>query len=417
MSSTEPSTLLGLIQRGRGACFVAALTQPAPARDLVVDCIIRDPRWDHQVEQCDWLYAALVAELGIEPARLRAAYAGPVDVGGDAEAWLATGVFAQLARRGIPGAVIELRHYLRSGRDLDQALAHVLPFAGHPEADGLLDDVLEVADDTQLTCALGWDHDLTASPWLQWRQASPRIERIVRAVARNRRPHGLSAPERRAERESAERECVLRAAIEARLISGPTEWEPTLLAIATDLLQAQDFPLPVRHATRRCLARLSSPRALAWARANADLDGDAGAAAISLIAEFAEPADGPRLCDLLKDALAQGNIYAQCDLVDGLARLGHVAAVGIIDEIFDGAVYSYLRTRCAAASALLSPDFAEHPAIECLDDCESETRALGVTHASDRMPMVRERIRGMAEDVTEEDCNRRTASARIAQWC
>lgn len=231
MSSTEPSTLLGLIQRGRGACFEAAHTQPAPARDHVVDCIVRDPRWDHQVEQRDWLYAALVAELGIEPARLRAAYAGPVD-----------------------------------------------------------------------------------------------------------------------------------------------------------------------------------------ARANADLDGDAGAAAISLLADFAEPADGPRLCDLLKDALAQGNIYAQCDLVDGLARLGHVAAVGIIDEIFDGTVYSYLRTRCAAASALLSPDFAEYRAIECLDDCESETRALGVTHASDRMPMVRERIRGMAEDVTEEDCNRRTASARIAQW-
>ncbi|MFE9319534.1 hypothetical protein ACIHDR_07585 [Nocardia sp. NPDC052278] len=42
--------------------------------------------WDHQVEQRDWRYAALVAELGIELARLRAAYAGPVDGGGDTEA-------------------------------------------------------------------------------------------------------------------------------------------------------------------------------------------------------------------------------------------------------------------------------------------------------------------------------------------
>ncbi|WP_329409457.1 hypothetical protein OG563_43895 [Nocardia vinacea] len=64
----------------------------------------------------------------------------------------------------------------------------------------------------------------------------------------------------------------------------------------------------------------------------------------------------------------------------------------------------------------MSPNFAEHRAIECLDDCESETHALGVIHASDRTPMVRERIRGMAEDVTEEDRNRRTACARIAQW-
>lgn len=72
MSSTESNTLLGLVQRGRGAGFEAALTQPAQARAHVVDCIVRDPRWDHQVEQRDWLYAALVAELGIEPARLRA---------------------------------------------------------------------------------------------------------------------------------------------------------------------------------------------------------------------------------------------------------------------------------------------------------------------------------------------------------
>ncbi|MFI7670583.1 hypothetical protein [Nocardia sp. NPDC049526] len=137
MSSAEPSTLLGLIQRGRGACFVAALERPALARDLVVDCIVCDPRWDHQVEQRDWL---------------------------------------------------------------------------------------------------------------------------------DRRPHGLSAPEHRVERESMERECVLRAAIEAKLISGPAGWETTLPAIATDLLRAHDFPLPVRLATRRCLARLSSPGALAWAR-------------------------------------------------------------------------------------------------------------------------------------------------------
>ncbi len=280
----------------------------------------------------------------------------------------------------------------------------------------MLDDVLETADDTQLTCALGWGHDLGASPWPGRRLASPRIERIVRAVARNRRPHSLSAPERRGERESAERECVLLAAIEAKLISGPTEWEATLLAIAADLLQAQDFPLPVRRATRRCLARLGSPRAFAWARANVDRDGEAGAAAISLIADLAEPADARWLCDLLTEALTHDNIYAQCDLVDGLARLRHVAAAGIIDEVFDGTVYSYLRTRCAAASALLAPDFAERRAIECLDDCEPETRALGVAHARDRISEVRERIRGMAEDPMEEDRNRRAAAARITQW-
>ncbi|MFI6169151.1 hypothetical protein ACIBCN_20395 [Nocardia sp. NPDC051052] len=47
----EPGTLRGMIQRGRGACYPEAQAEPAKAGDLVVDCIVHDPRWDHQVEQ------------------------------------------------------------------------------------------------------------------------------------------------------------------------------------------------------------------------------------------------------------------------------------------------------------------------------------------------------------------------------
>ncbi|MFX0577987.1 hypothetical protein [Nocardia nepalensis] len=211
-SRAEPDTLFGLIERGRGACYDAALAQPALAREFVLDCIVGDPRRDHQVEQRDWLYATLVAELGIDLSRLRAAIA------------------AQL----------------------------------------------------------------------------------------------VSAP--------------------AKSMDQP-EWEAALLAIATDLLHPQDFPLPVRMATRRCLARLNSPRALAWARANAALDSDAGPTAIAMIT-----------------------------------------------------------------------DFAERQAIECLYDCESETRTLAIAHASTRIPEVRESIRGIAEDPSEEEGNRRAAAARILLW-
>lgn len=421
-SWADPDTLLGSIQRGRGACYHAALTQPTLARELVVDCIVRDPRWDHQVEQRDWLYAALVAELGIDLSRLRAAYAEPVDSGGDCEAWLATGVFERLARRGIAGSVTELRHYLRSGRDLDQALECLIPFASHPEAAGLLDDVLDIADDTQLTCALGWGHDLSVPPWPEWRVVSPRIERVVRTI--EQRPRGVATPDRRMDREAAERESVLHAAIGARLISAPVksidpaEWEATLLAIAADLLREHDFPLSVLLATRRCLVHLNSPGALAWARTNATLDGDAGPAAISMIADRGETGDAAMLFELLADAFERGDeyIYAQCDLVDGIARLGHVAGIGLIDEIYAGTVYSYLRARCAAALARLAPDFAEHRAVECLDDCEAETRVLAIAHVNTRISGIRERIRAIAEDPTEEDTNRRAAATRIMEW-
>ncbi|QIS12239.1 hypothetical protein [Nocardia arthritidis] len=422
-SWAEPSTLLGMIQRGRGACLRDARAQPAVAGQFVVDCIVRDPRWDRQVEQRGWLYATLVADLGVDLSRLCAAYSGPADPYGDADAWLATGVLGLLARRGVDGAVTELRHYLRSGRDLDQALDALIPFIDHPEAEGLLDEVLEVADDEQLESALTsyrW-FDLSRPPWPDWRGASARIERVI-AVAEQTRAARERPVFDRAAREAAARERVLRAAIESDLITAASaselteeRWETTLLAIAPDLLQ--ESPSVIRIAVRRCLKKLRSPHALTWARANAALDGAVAWAALRLFADVAETSDAPWLLELLTEAVARGNdyLYQQYDLVAALGRLDHVAGLATVEGIFDNTVYSVLRKQCAMTLSRLAPDFAEGRAVECLDDCESETREFAVAHADMSAPEVCERIGRMADDPTEDDDNRRAAAARILQ--
>lgn len=412
-----------MIQRGRGACVGAVGAQRAVAGDLVVDCIVHDPRWDDQVEQRSWLYATLVAELGVDVSRLRAAYAGPADPYGDSGAWLATGVLELLARRGVDGAVTELRHYLRSGRDLDQALAALIPFADHPEAEGLLDEVLEVADDEQLGSALkpfGRFSIVSSTPWPEWRRASARIERVAVAAE-----HAQSSRERplfdHAARVATEHERLLRAAVESNLITASSRasltgdrWEATLLDIATEVLQHDDRS--VRNAARRSLRTLRSPRALAWARANA-ADGSIGYVAMDLITELAEPSDAPWMLDLLNEAVALGNshINDQCTLVKALGRASDVAAVSTVEDIFDNTVYSYLRRQCADALSHLTPDFANERAIECLDDCESGTREIAIAHANILIPEVRERIGRIVEDPTEDDDNRRSASARITK--
>ncbi len=61
-----------MMQRGRGACYRPALDQRAAAADFVVGCIVHDPRWDHQVEERDWLYATLIADPWSDLPRLRA---------------------------------------------------------------------------------------------------------------------------------------------------------------------------------------------------------------------------------------------------------------------------------------------------------------------------------------------------------
>lgn len=134
----------------------------------MVDCIVDDPRWDHQIENRGWLYARLVAELGVDLQRLRQAYARPLDATGDSDAWLAVEVLEHLARAGVAGSVSELRHYLRTGRDVELAINALAAFHDHPEAHGLLDEVLAVADDEQLDSALAWTGDLP-EPWSRWR--------------------------------------------------------------------------------------------------------------------------------------------------------------------------------------------------------------------------------------------------------
>ncbi|WP_306355738.1 MULTISPECIES: hypothetical protein [unclassified Nocardia] len=416
----EPDTLHGMIQRGRGACYPEALANRARASEYVIACIVRDPRWDHQVEERAWLYAALIADLGIDLTRCRPAYTSPSDPHGDSDAWLATDVLALLARRGVDGAVTELRHYLRTGRDLDQALARLLPFAEHSEADGLLDDVLAVADDERLAAALGpfgpFD-DLSAPPWPNWCRANTRVGEVIALAECTRTAHRTPAPDRAAR----DRQRLLAAAVDRKLID-PTaardlteeRWENTLLTLSADLLDSTDTSAADRIALCRSLRTLRSPRTLTWARTHAGLRTPVQRTALSLFAERAEPADAPHLLELLTTAASPDtHIYTQHDLVTALGRLHHSPAAPTIEELFDNTVYSYLRTRCATELSHLTREFPVSRATECLYDCESRTRAIGIAHADLSLPEVRDRLAHIGHDPTEDDDNRRAAAARI----
>lgn len=421
-SRAESDSLLGLIQRGRGASYYRALSEPEAAREFVLDCIVHDPRWDHQVEHRGWLYATLIAELGVELPLLRAAYTKPADPRGDSDAWLAISTLELLARRGVDGAVGELRHYLRTGRDLGRAIDALVPFHQHAEARGLLDDVLEVADDEQLRWALDRSYEFSMEPWPQWRRASTRIDLAITDAERPRAAP-IGGLRGRAARNAADRARILRAAADAGLIpenSTPEisdeSWEAILWDVAIGMLEDRTFPPTVRIALRRQLRQLRSARALAWARLNADLDGNMGGTALALLTELAESSDVPRLFSLLVASASGGNayIYDQCSLIDTLTRLGHQAAVPTVEAIFDTTIYSYLRTRCAVSLSSLSPEFASGRAVECLTDCEAETRGVGIAHVDVSVSGVREALGRVAGDGMEEDGNRWAAAVRVS---
>lgn len=119
---------------------------------------------------------------------------------------------------------------------------------------------------------------------------------------------------------------------------------------------------------------------------------------------------------MLDATLEHGNeaIYDQYNLVEGIARLRYSAASHAVETIFDTTVYSYLRKKCAFALSRCAPEFADTRAIECLDDCESDAREVGIEHADLANSEVRERIREISQDPTEEDSTRRAAMLRIS---
>ncbi|MVU78012.1 hypothetical protein GPX89_12230 [Nocardia sp. ET3-3] len=422
---TEPvwadsDSLPGLIQRGRGACYDLASAQREQAAKHVLDCIVHDPRWDHQVEDRSWLYATLAAELSVDPKRFRAAYARPADPHGDSDAWLAVGTLEHLAQADIDGSVGELRHYLRTGRDLSLALGALLPFAEHVEARGLLHEVLEVADDEQLLSEARWV-DLSASPWPQWRAGSARLDRILDAAERHPNPEPTMRT--RTERETAERERVLAAAGEMRHVPAVAAatlsaeaWETMLLDVEPELLADETVPWTARIAARNQLWKLRSPRARTWAEVHADLEGEPGYTALSLLGDLGEQSDAPRLLEHLVAAHTGGDdyMYSQCTLVAALRRLTYRPAIPIIETVFDTTVYSYLRIRCAEALGCLSAEFTRTRAVECLTDCESSTREIAISRVDLSIPRARERLARIAADPMEEDENRRAAAARIS---
>ncbi|MFE6858334.1 hypothetical protein [Nocardia sp. NPDC057668] len=419
-----PDTLLGMIQRGRGASRARARSNRQAAATHVVDCIVHDPRWDHQVESRAWLYATLVTDLGIDLADLRPAYSSPHDPRGDSDAWIVTGVFECLAQRGIPGAITELRRYLATGRDPHVAMGHLLPFVDHPEAEGLHDDLLAIVDDEELTYLLrsSWQFpDLSAHPWLTWRQSSPRTERAALAVEREQAESKRDRPGAAA-RNVRLRDRAVRFAVEAGYLTaaearslGDERWTRFLLDIASVRLTDRELPREVRIWLRRQFRELRSPDALTWARTSLSPGGDQHDDALSMLARIGESTDAPMLFDHMISAAAAGDegIGDLCDIVPALGRLTYAPARSPIEEIFVSTPYSYLRERCAGALSTLAADFPVRYAIECLDDCESGTREIGIAHADLSNPEVHERIKSIATDASEELETRRAAVTRI----
>ena len=138
-------------------------------------------------------------------------------------------------------------------------------------------------------------------------------------------------------------------------------------------------------------------------------------AAEGILAAHGTPEDAERIRAALREPLARQDEYRACNLVEALGRLPEVAPFPEIEEVFEQTTYSLCRLRAAKALAATSPEFAGGRAVECLWDCDDETRQIGCQYVELSVRGVRERLDELSGDTLEEEEVRTAARRRVAE--
>ncbi len=451
------NTLLGQLQRGRGAGFLRALDQrPRYVRPLLIQCIRDDPRWDHQIDHRGDYYAQLISAINMELSPLERHIHEHDDQGeSTSRSSLAIEILGALAKRGSDQAMGILRGYIGSGYHVQRALEE-LADARDADAWRGLDEVLSARfqDPEVLSCQIHWT-PLDKPPWKEWVRAPTPVGKMLRA----RRRKLKTQPEPHPDYASMTTEELLDWADRNRswrcvtdVLASRDSAEDTAI-----LLQAIDESRPWRAiAALRALAprgdvrvfepakavierfrwggwqrRRQSPQLrIAAAKALVQLPPDVvlplarrwrsspawkfRRTAIDILERHATAEDIPWIQKQLGRRITDHRVYFLCNYAQLLAKFPEHGPFPALRRIFREFPYSYGRRFLAEAMAATDPLFGGDLAVECLWDCEASVRLPGARSVDARLANATGRLEFLANDGLEDPDVREAAQARLA---
>lgn len=454
-----PAEPLGKLQRGLGSGYLWALdADRSVAHALLLHCIFNDPRWDRQLDARVEYYATLALD---------------VDLGAGAlERWLRHGdddvettqevlaVLGRMAIRGHGDARRVLRDYVGRGRFWERAIELLIDDydalrAGvpWPEVVAGLDAVLvdRFPSESALAEALA-GVDASARPWTLWSVENPKI---AWALSFDHGAGGDPAPKRTARPRKATPKPRELSTAELLAITEDSRWtqiaEELQSRTSSDdvqrlLVAADDAELPMRRAAILALGRQGRRELLEIAQANtssAERGSLQGAIALALEAMAPEQtrslahdwltspdwarrrkaagilatwAEGEDL-EHARRALArelelglEGDIYVVCSLAEALGRYAGHGPFQELSQAYEEIPYSYGRRFVVSALAKTDPTFAGDVAVDCLWDCEPETRTLAAAHVDRRIRLAAQRLDELTADEAQAPSVRRSAA-------
>jgi len=474
----DASDPLGKLQRGLGSGYLWALdADRAVTHALLMHCVFNDPRWDRQLDERDDYHATLALDLQLHIGALEL-WLRDSDEDIPDTTYDVLGMLGRMAVRGHADAQRVLRDYVAYGRYWQRAIDQLIgdPDAPPrtatpwPEAVGGLDAVLveRFATDDALAEALA-GLDPRERPWTMW---SVENRRIARAFALEQRGGGgapAPAPSTGAgarRRGARDRTAALArtrpremSTAELLQIAEDSRWTQIADELASrtaprdvaELLRAANDPdVPMRRAAILALGRqgrrelleiaeqhtrgernklqgaialaleampMSQTRTLAhdwltspdWARRRK---------AAGMLATWSEDEDlapARRALERELDAGLEGDVYVICSLAQTLERSGIHGPFVELQQAYEQIPYSFGRRYIVAALAASDPTFGGDVAVECLWDCEAQTRGIAAAHVDRRVRLAAQRLEELAADEAQAPSVRSLAAPRLRE--
>lgn len=465
---------LGKLQRGLGSGYLWVLdADRTVAHALLMHCVFNDPRWDRQLDDRAEYHATLALDVGLHTDALELWLRDSDEDDGDTTNDV-LGMLGRMAIRGHADARRVLREYVGYGRFWPAALERLIgdddaPASGTPWSEVVsgLDSVLvkRFATEDALSEALA-GIDPRERPWTMWSVGN---RWIARAFALEQRGGGATAapaagaskkrgiggiserPPGRARPREMSTATLLQVAEDSRWTQIADELatraEPTDVELL--LNAANDPDAPMRRAAILALGRqgrrelleiaeqataeaqrgklqgaialaleampLSQTRALAhdwlqsadWARRRK---------AAGMLATWAEDEDLEPTRRALSDELdlgLDGDVYVIGSLSEALGRCGLHGPFDELLRAYEAMPYSYGRRYVVAALAASDPTFGGDVAVDCLWDCEAQTRRLAATHVDRRVRLASQRLGELAGDEAQAASVRAAAARRL----
>ena len=452
----EPAeSVHGQLQRGRGAGYLAVLKLPRDeARELLLDCITRDPRIDSQIEDRAWFYASLVRELDLPLDGLLLHLQKYND--GNEDGWdtsLTICTLGVLARYGCREAINILREYVSWGVSWRDGL-YELEQSKDPKNWFGLDDVIcaRFPDPECLEDALNWFCP-DDPPWSEWEKVNPVIGKVVekersRVLEEREQQQDMSGENLPVAEllNPANDEYVshhiraLRTKVQPSdaelLLASLSSTQPSVAMVALAGLAAlaqpeffeslidywrtcPDRPRRLRMLCVRALVALPSsvvlPLGRRWFNSTND---EERCLAVEILERHAIPDDAPMLQAGIRTSMRDeyGQLYSLFSMLKTFQRFPAYGPVPELEHAFAECCYSYARKTVARSIRITDPNsFVEKFSYECLWDSESDARKLACQTADLANPECRARIQVLADNWETENEVRDAAKQRVEE--